>query len=279
LNQDTNLVVTAPDGAALTNTIPASIMDVWKTIPNMQFAVGIMPGDPARIGQMATLKGVNITGAAGELNSSFLGVPLDTNVWSIVASSPAYGVQENPTAGSLWLGWTLPANNFRLQTNATLTSGSWVNAALGGFDAGGKHSILIRQGDLPSSDAGFFRMMRQGVATKLLVLLPGETLAPGTPTGKTGTPIDQPVLTEFNVTVVMVDKDNYPVLGSTDVIHFASSGTGIVIVPPDTALVNGSITLPMSSWDESEVGGTIITASDLTNPTITSGSSTVKFIP
>jgi hypothetical protein len=43
------------------------------------------------------------------------------------------------------------------------------------------------------------------VFAKLQLLLPGETAAPGTPTGKTGTPVAQTAGTQFTVTVSAVD--------------------------------------------------------------------------
>ena len=242
----------------------------------MQFAVGIMPGDPARIGQMATIKRVSITGAAEALDSSFVGAPMDTNVWSVVAVSPAYGVQDIPTDKSMWLTWTLPANNFRLQSSATLESGSWTNSSLAGFAAGGKQTIQVPPSAQPGPNAGYFRMMRDSIAHRLIVVLPGETFAPGTETGKTGTPLNQPTSTDFNVTVYMVDRDNYPVRTSTDTIRFtATPAPGqTLVLPPDAAMVNGTITVVVSSWD---AGTATITAENLSNPTIQAGSSAVTF--
>jgi hypothetical protein len=238
----------------------------------MQFAVGIVPGDPARIGHMATVKGVNITGTADTLDSSFVGAPMDTNVWNIVAASPTFGVQSIPSDTSLWLSWTLPALNFRLQSSTTLESGSWTDYTQPSFPAGSKQSALLHQAALPGTNAGYFRMLREGVATKLLVLLPGETLAPGTATGKTGTPAAQNTLTEFNVTVQLMDKDNYPVTASNDLIHLTATGvngTPFGTLPQDVNLLNGSLTLLIGILDE---GTFTITASDVTNPAITSGS-------
>ena len=202
---------------------------------------------------------------------------MDTNLWRVVAVSPTYGVQQIPTDKSMWLTWTMPANNFRLQTATTLGDNSWTNSMLAGFSAGGKQTILVHPGDLPGPNAGYFRLMRESVATKLLVLLPGETLAPGTETGKTGTPLNQPTLTEFNVTVQMMDKDNYPVKTSTDMIHLSYSATGgqTLVMPPDANLVNGSVAMPVSSWDP---GTVTITASDVTNPAITPGSNPITFV-
>jgi hypothetical protein len=45
-----------------------------------------------------------------------------------------------------------------------------------------------------------------GTPTKLIVLLPGESLVPGSSTGKTGTPIDQTAAVPFNVTTYATDN-------------------------------------------------------------------------
>jgi hypothetical protein len=170
----------------------------------------------------------------------------------------------------------LPANNFRLQSSTTVESGSWTNSPLAGFAAGGKQTILLPPGAQPGPNAGYFRLMRESVAARLIVILPGETFAPGTATGKTGTPINQPTLTDFNVTVQMVDKDYFPVRTSTDTIQLSATPAPgqTLVLPPNTALVNGAITLSVSSWD---AGTATLTATSTTNPTIQPGSSTVTF--
>jgi hypothetical protein len=46
-----------------------------------------------------------------------------------------------------------------------------------------------------------------GAFSKLQLLAPGETAAPGSATGKTGTPVAQTAGTSFNVTVNAVDAN------------------------------------------------------------------------
>ena len=50
----------------------------------------------------------------------------------------------------------------------------------------------------------FFRLVKRPFV-KLQVLMPGETAAPYTTTGKTGTPDPQPIGVSFNITVNAVD--------------------------------------------------------------------------
>lgn len=268
-NQNTNIIITAPGGGTVTNNLPPAVMDIFNATPNMQINVGVVPGDLARLGQMAVVTNVKITGTPGEpnLNSNFLGVPRDTNTWSIVASSPNNGVQEIP-AGAYWLGWTLPAQGFSLQSSTKVAGGVWADPTLVGFDGGGKHLTLLRQGDLPGSNAGFFRMIKR-VPFKLQVLLPGETNAPGTVTGKIGTPTAQAAYVPFSFTVNMVDS-TWHIVSSTDTVTLTSSDPvfepSVITVPPRTVpLVNGTVTIEAYLGT---AGQQTITATDVTDATM-----------
>src|SRR5262249_25760276 len=61
------------------------------------------------------------------------------------------------------------------------------------------------------------------VFSKLQLLVPGETAAPGTPTGKTGTPNPQAAGTPFNVTVNAVDSNWNLVDTIADTVALTSS--------------------------------------------------------
>ncbi len=101
-----------------------------------------------------------------------------------------------------------------------------------------------------------------GAFTKLLLLAPGETAAPGTANGKTGIAVNQAPSTSFNVTVRAAD-DNWNLVNSaTDVISFSSSDI-MAVMPTNAALVAGT---KQFSVKMSECGTTnTITASDLTD--------------
>ena len=81
------------------------------------------------------------------------------------------------------------------------------------------------------------------VVPKLQLLVPGETAAPGTLSGKTGTPITQTGGTPFNVTVNGVDEYWNVVVTATDSVGLTSSD-GAAVLPPAAALVNGTQTFP-----------------------------------
>jgi hypothetical protein len=273
LSQDNIIVLTTPDGTSLSNTIPAAIIDVWKTYSELQYAVGVMPGNAAYVGQRVMLKSVKVTGAAGpDINANFLTGSLDTNVWSIVANSPTYGVQQIPQDAVYWVNWTLPANGYRLQATTALSPASWASLPVSGFNAGNNRYTVLRQGDLPGANAGFFRLIKAGYS-KLLLLLPGETAAPGAPTGKTGTPTAQQATLPFEFTVKAVDSEWFPVSGIDNTIRLTSTDSTATVnwgfLPLDTALANGVFTPSTGSSSFGTAGTWTLKVEDTTDPTKT----------
>ena len=270
--QDANIVINAPSGESMTNTIPSAILDVWKTIPYMQYALGIMPGDPARVGYKATVGSVKITGAADPLDVNFVGVPLDTtNTWTVSAASATYGVQQIPLDAAAWVNWTLPANGFELQTKATLAPGTWTSSTNTGYSAASSHHVLLRQSDMPGVNSGYFRLLKR-TATKLQILLPGETSAPGTPTGKTGTPTQPQWGIEYTITVNAVDDTWNIVRSVSDTVEISSSDAFAAIVvagtdvslPSNITLANGSATCGIK-LNAAPPATATITATDMTD--------------
>jgi len=99
--------------------------------------------------------------------------------------------------------------------------------------------------------------------SSLLVLAPGETLAPGTVTGKAGTPISQIAGAMFNVTVYAVDANWNLINTATDVVSIACSDNNATL-PADAPLVGGSATFSVTL---NTLGSAMITASDVTDNT------------
>src|SRR5262249_59863664 len=77
-----------------------------------------------------------------------------------------------------------------------------------------------------------------GTFTRLQLLVPGETAAPGTPTGKTGTPNLQTAGTSFTVTVNAVDA-NWNVVNTNDVVGISSTDPNATL-PANASLVSGT---------------------------------------
>lgn len=121
---------------------------------------------------------------------------------------------------------------------------------------------------MSGASAGFFRLIKRPF-TKLQVLMPGETGAPNTPTGKTGTPTAQAVGVSFNVTVNAVNSVWNVVTSASDTIDITSTDSSAVL-PPDAALYNGTATFSVTF---STAGTFTVTATDVTDATKTAGTS------
>ena len=89
-----------------------------------------------------------------------------------------------------------------------------------------------------------------GPYTRLQVLLPGETAAPGTSTGKTGTPRAQTAGVPFTVSVRACDNTWVTDATVTNVIALLSSDASATL-PAPVQLVNGQATYGRTRlrWD------------------------------
>jgi hypothetical protein len=111
-----------------------------------------------------------------------------------------------------------------------------------------------------------------GTFAQLQLLLPGETAAPGTATGKTGTPNLENVNGAFNVTVNAVDANWNLVNTAADAVQF-SSNDAQAILPTSAALVAGTGAFSVKLTTPQTPAATTITATDVTNIGITPSSS------
>ena len=107
-----------------------------------------------------------------------------------------------------------------------------------------------------------------GSFAKLQLLMPGETAAPNTPTGKTGTPTAQTAGTSYTVTVNAVDA-NWNVVSTNDTVAITSSDSNAAL-PANAALSAGSKTFTVTNRT---VGIWTVTASDMTHSTVAANTS------
>jgi hypothetical protein len=104
---------------------------------------------------------------------------------------------------------------------------------------------------------------------KFQALAPGENAAPGSASGKTGTPNAQAAGTAFNVTVNAVDANWNLVNTITDTVAISSSDTNAVL-PGNAALVGGTQTFAITF---KTAGSRTVTATDVTDGTKTANTS------
>ena len=113
-----------------------------------------------------------------------------------------------------------------------------------------------------------------GSFARVLILAPGESPAPGTASGRTGTATDQSINYAFTVTALATDSWWNPVGGVTDVVHVTSSDA-MATLPPDQAMVDGRADMNMRL---ATGGFQQITVSDVTRPSIPGSSTQVRAI-
>jgi len=209
--------------------------------------------------------------AAQSFDDDFSGATL-TNKYAWRTTS-ASAVQLIP-AGTAWIiDWSLPDFGFNLNS-ATEIIGPWnqVNVSRT-YQSAGRGHALVPQSALPAGTTDFFALIKRPFV-KLQVLLPGETAAPNTASGKTGTPDPQSATIPFNVTVNAVDAlwNRVP---SSDTIAITSND-GSATLPADGILGLGTRTVSVTLNGS---GTWTITATDVTDGTKTPGTSSSITIP
>jgi hypothetical protein len=117
-----------------------------------------------------------------------------------------------------------------------------------------------------------------GAFVKLQLLVPGETAAPGTGSGKTGTPTAQTAGVAFNVTVNAVDANWNLANTIVDSITLSSTDS-IATLPAKDALIAGTKTLSVTLKRAPSQTITVRDASDTTKTANTSPSITVNVGP
>jgi hypothetical protein len=219
-----------------------------------------------------TFSHVSITGTAAPIDDNFSGATLTTKyAWRTTSASEVQYI----APGTAWyMSWTLPANGFSPNVAPTL-KGPWSPLTLSTYQSGTNMIGAIPNSALPAGGKAFFSMIKRPF-TQLQVLLPGETNAPGTATGKIGTPLPQASGTPFDVTVNSCDPSWY-IVSSFDTVAITSSDT-TAFLPPNAALANGTVTISQNFFFGSPGTWTVI-ASDVTNTNITNGVSTPITVP
>jgi hypothetical protein len=288
-NNNTDFTITAPDSSVVSASLTAGEADYISGHANGSTAmtpyIGIQNNNLIGIGHPAVFSNIRIhniitNGIPGTLEDNFNTGSLDTtNLWAKLTDNQA---DITVNSGLAWyLAWNMPNDNgYGPLQAASSISGSWVDFSpanswivVNGTNRTATITTANLQSKLGGTDVGFFRLVKR-VFTKLQVLLPGETAAPNTPTGKTGTPTPVSLGAGGNedVTVNAVDS-NWNIVNASDTITLTSSD-GMAILPLDMGLVGGTVTFSgLNAVAFSTVGSQTITATDTTNPGITANTS------
>ena len=279
-----NGTLIAPDGTTSSFTIPsyyaANFMENGSTATPFNIYLGMQANTAAAINQPVTYGSFSLTNVGGNFSENFVAEnTLNTTNWNPAYATGPAGVVVVPTNAPYWVGWSLPASGFNLTDSGTLAPGAkWKNVSTyAPISMYGVDMQLISSRDVTGTNAEFFQMTKQSF-TQLLVLLPGQTLDPTSPTGVSGTPTpvsDGDNAGEMNITVYAVDQNFNPISGPTDSIAITSSTDGDAILPNNMSMNNGVAIFDSSNpfFFYDETGSETVTATDQTNPGITAATS------
>src|SRR5665213_925364 len=279
----TNVTLITPSGTSTNLVIPPyNIGTLAPAGSLMNVYLGEQANNTNVQNQAVVYANFSITGSSTPISDNFLAdSTLNTNIWDNTESIVPDGVLVVPASSAYWINWTLPANSFSPEIAASLTNPlGWTMPAsstivpMNASDWG-----LISTNDLPAGNAAFFRLIKL-TYTQLQVLLPGETNAPNTLTGKIGTPTPVSISAGGGValepvTINACDATWHIVNTSGDSISLTSSD-GTAITPSAAPLVNGTVQETMAFVTP---GSPTVTATDNTSTssiTATSSSLTVN---
>ncbi len=229
------------DGAKTANTSPATTVNA-AAFSKLQI---LMPGETAAPG--------TATGKTGTPSAQTAGSAFNVTVNAVDANW-------NPVTATDTIAITSSDANAALPANAALVAGTQTYSVTAKTAGTATVTATDSSNGSMTANTSPSTTINAGAFTKLQILMPGETAAPGTATGKTGTPTAQTAGSSFNVTVNSVDANWNPVT-STDTVALSTSDAGAT-PPAPIALVAGtktiSIVLPTA-------GSSTVTASDQTD--------------
>jgi hypothetical protein len=284
-NNNTNITLTAPNGASTNVVLDPNVAALFNGYVGAFLYSGGQ--NAANFGQYCTYSAYKITGVGTPVNENLTGGKLSSPFLETISQNYFYtgNYTTNPpdqvfvTSGdAYWLYWTLPDAGFSPVISSTVKNPNWQNLNESIFANNGQHWTKVTKNDIAAYQTGFFALIQRSFS-QLLVLLPGETNAPGTATGKIGSPTPVSLSGSSgneDVTVMAVDKNFNPISGVQDTIGLTSTDTGPVggTSPNSIAMVNGVATFsdgvapnggPYAFGDQ---GTFTITATDTSNTNI-----------
>ena len=223
---------------------------------------------------------------AGAPTPQTAGTAFDVTVYAVDEYWNVTSASEPTVAVTMLTGAhaALPASDNLLLGTGTFpvtvyTSGSW---AITATDAAGATCDSTPDGTPLCAFTSALLTVNPAAATMLQVLLPGETAAPGTLAGSTGTPTDQTAGTPFTVTVNAVDPYFNINATATPTVAITTSndgtGTAAPVLPSNAALVGGTATFSVTL--KKAMQSTVTATRQSGAPSVTAGtSSPVGVVP
>ncbi len=216
-------------------------------LPGETFTPGVAPGKSG-VPSISTA-GVPITVTVRAISSRFDQVTMATEAVTLTTNDPATTL---PPPLALVLGTT----SFTLTPRGAEPSPRTTNVTATANFAVGAAALSV----VPDA------------LIRLQILLPGEAVAPGTPTGKTGGPLARVINIPFSVTVRAVDSF-WNVISTITHTAALSISSGSATLPAPSALVAGQAVI--SGLLIQTTGTFTLAATDITLPGVFSGTSAV----
>ena len=277
--------MTAPGSAAAPFTLALADADAITSFSSpLEVRFGIQNfGNTANGGVPHDWARISVSGTAGmQIDEDFTkrgSNQLDTAIWDLGHSDGVGVVNLVPTNAPYWVTWTTPDAGFTFISGTSLTNiaQSWNNVQnVNPNSQSGIKWVLIPGASLPAGHEGYFALTKR-VFSQLQILLPGETNAPGTVTGKVGTPDSVIGSTggAVDVTINAVDS-TYHIVSTApgDTIALGCSDN-TAFLPAPAALVNGTVTQQVIFGSLGTFTITATNTTDLSIPVATSSSVTV----
>ena len=282
---NTNLTITAPNGFTTNYNIAEEVVNFasgnYAGDTRLTPYVGIMNRAIANIGVPTVFSHIGITNDTHSVSDNFCPSGFDTNTWSKLTDDQS-DIFVN--CGDLmgFVRWTAPNDQgYSALQLAPSVTGPWrdysPNTSWHLVQASPK---MAREVNLSKSgvhafmggaetNALYYRLVKR-VFSKLQVLMPGETAAPDTLSGKTGSPTPQTAGVPFDVIVKAVDQNWHVMTSAIDTIQVTSSD-GTATLPADAALSLGTATFSVTFGS---TGNWTVTATDVTDGTKTPNTGT-----
>jgi hypothetical protein len=269
---NTNITVSGPGGVSTNFSITAAQAALFAD--PVSLILGGQPNNTNAYGRGVVYGSFTASGAQ-PINDNFLtDTTLNTTIWKNL-SNDTNGLYLVPATSAYWVGWSLPDAGFSLQSKANLgVSGGWTLSTAPIIRVNAQDRALIDSSALPSATQGYFQLI-QYQASQLQVLLGGQTNAPGTLSGYTGTATNVSATADngqVTVTVNAVDPTFHIVAGDSDTVAVTSSDVSNGTNPLPAPLVNGTLTTAVLIG--SGPGNYTVMAVDQSAPPLASGTST-----
>jgi hypothetical protein len=268
-NNNTNVTMTIPGGASTNFSIPDSTGATTALFASgVELYFGVQAGNAGGTSDHIVASDFTVTGlGSADFNDNFVADAgtLNTSLWETNAAFPPCVELVGP-ADPYRIQWTSPAIGYVLDTTAVLSDDSDWTAVTNNpsFVAGTNYTQLVSTNDLQPGKDAFFAVIQHN--NGLQVLFPGETAAPGTLTGKTGTPTPVSLSTNASVTVTVnaVDSKWNLIPTINDTVAITSSDSAATL-PGNGALAGGTAQVQITF---ATTGSQTVTATDVSNSSV-----------